>query len=622
MYHHGPIAAIAAKASFIATAGYDNRVILWDAATKRAIARGLHDHLVNNCAFNSDGTQLVTASSDYSARIWDVPSLRLKAVLAGHEDDVDMAAFSPDDTRVATCALDRAIRIFDTSGRCLRTLRGHTGNILSVAWSRDGKRLVSSSVDGTVREWDAATEAEIRCNKIDVRTDSLVIDTAGRIFAGDDEGRIVIIVDGRLSFLQAHRAGVKKVAFDELARMLVTLSYDRTVAVWAIDDDGGMLPVARTEFPAEVWARAATVIGAGRIAVGTFGGTYGVFDWISGRWDMRGAIAGKGLNAITVVDGETYAIGDAGILLKEGEPCARLGSLCNFLVAAGSRLLTGGQLGQLLDAHTGEILYRHRSPLNCAATFRRDGAPHVVVGSYTGEALVFRLDEDDRPAFVASLAIHENAIKGLVATGRRIFSVCANTTIAWHDAADFSLVREVGNAHDRIANGCCLAGPNAVASIGRDLMLRIWTEAGTEAYRTPHPNSVKCICASDDGAILMTGAYTGTVAGFDVATRRWVSFERPTSSGISALAYDARNRRFLASSYDGCVYTVGKDLSDEANTTAFALSGKPAGKFAPAAADRLLRAADWQGVPAGHLESGRGGPAALRSGSRAGRPVA
>jgi toxoflavin biosynthesis protein ToxC len=556
MKHQGPIAGIAAAGPYVATAGYDNRLILWDAASKRAVARSFHDHLINHCVFSSDGTMVATASSDYSARIWDVPSLRLKATLIGHEDDVDMAVFSPDDTLVATCALDRTIRIFDLFGRCLKVLRGHTGNILSVAWARDGERLVSTSVDGTVREWNAATGTEIRRNNINVRTDTLVIDQDGRIFAGDDQGRIAIIIDGQITFTQAHRAGVKKISFDEIAGILVTLSYDRTIAIWKVSGTRKLCEVARTEFPALVWARAAVLIGPGRVAVGTFGSSFGVFDWETNTWDMKGIVAGSGLNAVAVADGAQYAIGDAGVLFQDGAPATQLGSLCNFLLAAGGQLFSGGQLGQLFDARTGEILYRHHSPLNCGASFLRDGKVHIVIGTYTGEALIFMLEDGDRPSLVTSLKIYENAIKGLVATEDRIFSVCASTAIAWHHISDFNLIRLVPNAHELIANGCCMAGLGGFASIGRDLKLRIWTEERDEVYQTPHPNSVKCICASNDRNIVMTGAYTGTLAGFDMTTRSWVSFARPTASGISALAYDGRNRRFLASSYDGEVYAV------------------------------------------------------------------
>src|SRR5450830_573997 len=58
-----------------------------------------------------------------------------------------------------------------------------------------------------------------------VRTDSVEIGPDGTVYAGDDNGRIAIIVDGELCFVQAHRAGVKKIAIDARQGLLVSLSY-------------------------------------------------------------------------------------------------------------------------------------------------------------------------------------------------------------------------------------------------------------------------------------------------------------------------------------------------------------------------------------------------------------
>ena len=104
MKHFGPISGIACHPSgFVATAGYDNQVVLWDASTRKALARGLHDHLANQCAFIPDGRHVISSSSDYSARLWSVPDMRLAAVFDGHTDDIEMTAIHPDGTRVATC---------------------------------------------------------------------------------------------------------------------------------------------------------------------------------------------------------------------------------------------------------------------------------------------------------------------------------------------------------------------------------------------------------------------------------------------------------------------------------------------------------------------------------------
>jgi WD40 repeat protein len=556
MQHRGPIAGIAVHGNHVATAGYCNQIILWDAVRHEAVARAHHDHLVNQCAFNSTGSLLVSAGSDYSARIWEVPSLRLKAVLAEHDDDVDMAVFSPDDSLIATCALDRCVRIFTIDGHCMHTMRGHTGNVLSLAWSADGSRLVSSSVDGTLREWCAQSGVELRAINLDVRSDSVAMDKRGRIWAGDDRGRIALIVDGVTTYSAAHRAGIKKIVLDTVRQVLVSLSYDRAVAIWGIAADGSLNEISRSICPAAIWARAAAILDDGRVAVGTFGSTYAVFDWRSGEWDLAGVRAGRAINSVLAQQDGVYTVGDAGLVEIDGRAHAEMGSLCNFLVAIDGLMLTGGQLGQLYNAGNGEILYEHHSPLNCGVNFTHQGRPHVAIGTYTGEILVFESQSGAKLNLIANLSVYKNAVKGLAANGTTLFSVCASTEIAWHRLEDFSLVKHRHKAHERIANGCCPAGERDFASIGRDRVLRIWSETGDSSYATPHPNSVKCIAVNPERSLLMTGSYGGTVAAFDLHTRRWYPMQRPTASGISSLAWDARRGGFLAASYDGNVYPV------------------------------------------------------------------
>ena len=50
--HTAPISGVDAYGTMVATAGYDNRVILWDSITRTALAEGRHDHLANQCRFS------------------------------------------------------------------------------------------------------------------------------------------------------------------------------------------------------------------------------------------------------------------------------------------------------------------------------------------------------------------------------------------------------------------------------------------------------------------------------------------------------------------------------------------------------------------------------------------
>jgi len=369
MKHQGPIAGIATHGHWVATAGYDNKVILWDHQTRKALARGVHDHLVNNCAFSSDGKWLVTASSDYSARLWALPSMRLHSVMSDHKDDVDMAVFSPDDQMIATCALDRLVRVFDLNGQCLMSFQGHTGNVLSLAWTQNAEYIYSTSVDGTIRKWDISNGQCAQITDLHVRTDSLEIAPNGTIYAGDDFGRICIIKGEQIDFVSAHKAGIKKIVLNATTGMLVCLSYDRTMSVWDISSQMMPVELSRTLLPEVVWARAACITLDGRILTGTFGSTYAEYDLNKAQWESHSKDVGCALNDILKIKSDLYSVGDAGIIFKNGKIFSQLGSLCNFLILADEILLAGGQLGLLFDAETAEVLYEHHSPLNCGVAF-------------------------------------------------------------------------------------------------------------------------------------------------------------------------------------------------------------------------------------------------------------
>ena len=303
MRHFGPISGIATfKDTYVATAGYDNQVILWDARTRTPIQRVLHDHLANQCAFNAAGTLLVSASSDYTARVWEVPSLRLKTVLIGHDDDIEMAAFSPDGQTIATCSRDHSIRLFNLSGQTLRILHGHTADVISVCWSADGQTLVSSSDDGSIRRWDANTGQQLETIDLGgVETDTVALSREGIIFAGDDEGKISIISPRGTLLQPAHSAGIKRIIWDDSQRLLISLSYDRSVMLWHLKQDGTLVKTAETSLPSIIWPRSCALLGSHRIAFVTFGSRYATWDFATQTWDLSGIEPAVSLNAVAVV---------------------------------------------------------------------------------------------------------------------------------------------------------------------------------------------------------------------------------------------------------------------------------------------------------------------------------
>ncbi|MFF3315400.1 WD40 repeat domain-containing protein [Streptomyces sp. NPDC003035] len=557
--HRGPISGIAAwRDTYVATAGYDNQVICWDQRTGRALARSFHDHLANQCTFSPDGRHLLTSSSDYTARLWTVPDLRLVAVFAEQEDDVEMSVFHPSKELVATASRDHRVRVYDFTGRLVALFAGHTADVISVEWSRDADEVISSSDDGTIKRWSLETGAVIaNLDMGGVETDTIAISSGGTIFAGNDEGRIVVVGPTGQKDVPAHDAGIKRLVLDDSRHLLVSLSYDRTMRLW--DVSSGRPELRDTSaLPDDVWPRSCAFAGSSRLVFATFGAGYRGYDYEERVWDTAEVPPTGGVNAVLPGPDGPLTVGDAGVVRRDGAPVAETGSLCNFLTPLGGVVLSGGQLGKVFDALTGRELYQHRSPLNCGATFERDGERYAVVGAYTGEGLLLRLRGTDRVEHVADLPLHVNAVKGVAVSGDFVFSVAADASATWYRISTLEKVATVEDAHDKIANGCAGLEDGWFASVSRDLKLRLWNpERHAEVLPTPHTHSIKCVAASDDGRFVATGSYNGRVAVYDRVERGWTEVVRPTTAGISALAYDAGRKVFAAASYDGQVYTIG-----------------------------------------------------------------
>ena len=82
-------------------------------------------------------------------------------LVLGHDGAVYSAAFSADGTRIITASGDKTARVWDAAtGKELARL-GHDDTVWSAAFSADGARIVTASDDNTARVWDAATGKEL-----------------------------------------------------------------------------------------------------------------------------------------------------------------------------------------------------------------------------------------------------------------------------------------------------------------------------------------------------------------------------------------------------------------------------------------------------------------------------
>eukprot|EP00450_Noctiluca_scintillans_P002114 CAMPEP_0194499632 /NCGR_PEP_ID=MMETSP0253-20130528/15882_1 /TAXON_ID=2966 /ORGANISM="Noctiluca scintillans" /LENGTH=220 /DNA_ID=CAMNT_0039341401 /DNA_START=78 /DNA_END=736 /DNA_ORIENTATION=+ len=143
----------------VLTASLDYTAKVWSAASEECLLtlRG-HSSIVNSAVFSPDGQQVLTASFDKTAKVWSAASGECLLTFIGHNGPVDSAVFSTDGQQVLTASKDGSAKVWSAaSGECLNTLSGHTDRVSSAVFSADGQQILTASNDGSAKVWSAAS---------------------------------------------------------------------------------------------------------------------------------------------------------------------------------------------------------------------------------------------------------------------------------------------------------------------------------------------------------------------------------------------------------------------------------------------------------------------------------
>ena len=232
-------AAYSPDGTRIVTASIDKTARIWEARTGTPlVVLSGHGDVVQSAAYSSDSTRIVTASTDKTARIWDARTGTPLVVLSGHGDVVHSAAYSPDGERIVTASRDKTARIWDArTGTLLVVLSGHGDVVHSAAYSPDGTRIVTASEDKSARIWDARTGTQLvvlsghgnAVHSAAYSPDGTRIVTA----SWDNTARIWDARTGtQLVVLSGHSSVLICAAYSPDGSRIVTASQDKTARIW------------------------------------------------------------------------------------------------------------------------------------------------------------------------------------------------------------------------------------------------------------------------------------------------------------------------------------------------------------------------------------------------------
>lgn len=229
-----------------------------------------HRGALTSIALTNDGTRVVTASADRTARIYDTRSGQPTAELAGHSGAILSVALSPGADRVVTTSADGTARVHEAqSGRLITELRGHTSAVTSACFCPDSKHVVTLGSDRTVRSFDLA-------GNVTVLPLSPALPSAARLLGFSGSGALLATLaePDRLAVfaLSARDAQTPKIEYPSLApsEVVSTVFSPQDSRVLQISEQGYALIFSLTQGTTEAIARIQAPLGDAILAAAFF----------------------------------------------------------------------------------------------------------------------------------------------------------------------------------------------------------------------------------------------------------------------------------------------------------------------------------------------------------------
>src|SRR5207253_2536105 len=104
-----------------------------------------HSDRVRTVAWSPKGSYIASAGDDRTVQVWDIATGNHICTCLGHNNTISALAWSPDGKRIASASHDKTVQVWDAdNGHKIFTYTGHLDWVYTVAWSPDGKRIASS----------------------------------------------------------------------------------------------------------------------------------------------------------------------------------------------------------------------------------------------------------------------------------------------------------------------------------------------------------------------------------------------------------------------------------------------------------------------------------------------
>jgi WD40 repeat protein len=111
-----------------------------------------HTGAVTSVSFSPDRQFLATAGVDDRIRIWNLSGKKI-AEWRALQKSVNMVSFSPNGKSLATAGRDSTVKFWNRSGKKISEFQAIPGSVTSISFSHDGKFLAAAGIDSSAGIW-------------------------------------------------------------------------------------------------------------------------------------------------------------------------------------------------------------------------------------------------------------------------------------------------------------------------------------------------------------------------------------------------------------------------------------------------------------------------------------
>ena len=534
----------------ILTASEDKTAKLWDIDGNLLSEKIKHDARVMSAVFSPDGKYILTASWDKTAKLWSFGG-KLQAEFK-HEGPVSSAVFSPDGNLILTASRDNTARLWGLEGE-LRATFSHDAAVSAAVFLLDGGLILTASWDKSGRLWDMEGNL-LQEFPHDGAVESAVFSPDGRyiLTASWDKSAKLWDFDGKILEEFKHDKAVTSALFSKDGSRILTVSHDGTARLWAI---GSEKFLAEFKHDGEVTSAYFSPDGH-MIATASKDGT-------AKLWHLDGTL----LASMQKHEGEVSAVDfspdGSKVLTASNDGTAKLWQLKSTLLVNlqhkdevtsvsfspdGNRILTTSRdkTAKLWDIEGSLLtdLNKHKG-IVYSAEFSPDDS-RILTASDDGTAKLW----DSQGKFLFNLR-HYGPVTSAVFSpdGSQILTASLDQSAKlW--GIQGNLIKTISTPNSALSSAVFSPKGNLILTVSLDDVVKVWDREGKELVELPHDRSVSSAVFSPNGNLILT-ASTGRIARLWSLEGKLLKEDFKHNREISSALFSPDGKWILTASYDG-----------------------------------------------------------------------